>query len=372
MKMYDPKGVYTPAEVRAALEGSSGVRAISFRFERLSVDNVVLEDMKYVADGSVSNNMFADIKRTAKFTIKDGGGLNYLSDRIKPYVRIEMANGGFVEWPQGVFLLSTPSRSYVSGAAVFREVDGYDQLLVLRDDKVADRYAVLGGATYTTAITNLLTGMGLGINMTPSTLTLPSTVEWEPGTSRLAILNALLSAINYESAFFNEDGLLICRPYQAPSSRTAEYSYATDKTSIISGDVTQTLDLFSIPNKWVLVVSNPDDAPLSASFTNTSLSSPTSTVSRGRTIVDFRTGEAAADLATLQAKVERLAFNSSQVYEVVEFKSALMPAHQNADVYTVTIDGLDIGANYSETAWTMPLKAGELMAHTARRIVTIA
>src|SRR5690606_4925590 len=135
MRIFDPAGNYTPEEVQEALEAVTyGTREFEFRFERLDASNALIDEMDAVASCEVSNNQFADIKRTAKFTIKDGGAINYLSDRIKPYVRLRMNDGGYVEWSQGVFLLSTPSRAFQAGASVMREVEGYDQLLVLRDD----------------------------------------------------------------------------------------------------------------------------------------------------------------------------------------------------------------------------------------------
>lgn len=211
----------------------------------------------------------------------------------------------------------------------------------------------------------------LPMNITPSTKTLPVAMSWEPGTSYLRIINDLLSAVNYESAWFDENGTFVARPYQSPETRPPEYTYATDETSVISGTVDQVLDLYGVANKWVLVVSDPDRAAIVGSYTNTSPSSPTSTVNRGRTIVDFRTEQDAADSASLNAKAQRLAFEASQVYEEVEFSTAVMPIHSNSDVYTITVDEMGVGAKYSEHTWEMPLVAGGLMKHSARRIVNL-
>lgn len=370
MRLYDPAGVYTTAEVESTLKATLGSRSFVYKFELLDMNNVLLSEVDFVASCEVSNNFLADIKRKATFLIKDGIGVNYLSDRIKPYIGIKMNNGGYVWWPQGVFLLSTPSRTYTQGTDVMRVVQGYDQLLVLSDDKVADRYAIPAGTTYTAAIQAIISGTSIVANITPTTLTLPVTEEFEPGTSKLTILNRLLSFINYESATFDEDGILICQPYISPSNRAPEYIYATDTTSVISGDVTQTLDTFAVPNKWVRVVSEADRAPFTSTYTNTSLSSPTSTVNRGRTIVSFDTDDA-VDQTTLDAKVARLAFEASQVYEVIEFNTACMPIHQNNDVYIVDIDDLALNASFSEHEWTISFKTGSLMRHKARRIVTV-
>jgi len=276
---------------------------------------------------------------------------------------------GYVEWPLGVFLLATPKRTLGDDNVVRREVTAYDQLLVLTDDKVVDRYSIAAGTKYTDAINTLTFGLARAV--IPSSLALPAPMEWEPGTTKLRILNDLLGAINYEGAWFDERGVLICRPYQSPTDRAPEYDYATDARSVIGGELGQTVDLFSVPNRWVMVKSEADQAPLTATYTNTSSSSPTSTVSRGRVIVDFRTEEDAADQATLDAKVARLAFEASQVFENITFVTAAMPLHSNADVINLEVAELGIDGKYSEHTWELPLETGARMSHTVRRVVSV-
>ncbi len=200
---------------------------------------------------------------------------------------------------------------------------------------------------------------------------LPAVMEWEPGTSKLTIINDLLGAVNYESATYDEDGVFVGRPYITPQNRTAQFGYATDAESVITGDVNQSMDLFKIPNKWIIVVSEPDRTPLTGTYTNSDPLSPTSTVSRGRTIVEFRTEQNAPDQVTLDAQAARLAFEASQVYEVIEFNTALMPIHQNMDVFNLTIDGLEVANKYAEQSWSMTLANGATMTHRVRKVVSI-
>lgn len=370
MQPLDPANVYPDEEVMSALSAPQGTRQMFYRYDLLSEQNDYLGPIDWVLSGSVSNNSLADIKRTARFTILDRGSINYLKQRIRPRACLVMPDGGIVTWSLGVFLLSTPKRTLSEVGVVMRDVEAYDQLVVLRDDKVSDRYSVAAGVLYTTAIATIL--FGFAVNITPSALTLPAAMEWEPGTSKLRILNDLLAAINYESAWFDELGRCVCRPYQSPAIRTSEYTYADGQASVRRGAAEQTLDLFSVPNKWVLVKSEADQGtPLIGTYTNNNPSSPTSTVARGRTIVDFREEEDAANQATIDAKAARLGFEASQVFEAITFDTAAMPMHSNADVLTLDIPGLGIDAKYSEQSWELPLEVGATMKHTARRVVTI-
>jgi len=362
---------HTADEVLAALRGRSGNRRWKFRYELLDTSNSKTADLTNILGCSVEQNWLADIKRKASFELTDDGGINFLADRIRPYVRLYLPPYGtddWVEWPQGVFLLSTPSRRDEQ-SSILRDVEAYDLLQVYADDLVSDRYTVTAGTVYTTAISTLLGSTPK--NITASSKTLPVAKDWDPGTSKLSIINSLLGAINYESLSFDEAGTAVVKPYVAPSSRAEEYVYADDENSLMVPGVDQTLDLYSIPNKWVLVVSDPDQAALVSSYTNTDPSSPTSTVRRGRTITDFRTEQDAADQASLDAKVARLAFEASQIYEAIEFQTGLMPIHSGNDVYRLTYSPLAINDRYSEHSWSMRLEAGAPMAHRARRVVNV-
>lgn len=202
--------------------------------------------------------------------------------------------------------------------------------------------------------------------------TLPTTKEWEPGTSKLTIINDLLGSANFESAFFDEDGVLILRPYESPTLRPSEYIYETNSESIISGNVDQTIDLFAVPNSWVIVYSDPESEPMVAKYTNDNPHSITSTVNRGRKIVDVRSEtEAPASQSALDAKVMRLAEEASQIYEHITFTTALNPIHQNGDVYNLVIDGLVVDDKFSEQNWSMVLEPGGEMQHEVRRSVEI-
>lgn len=315
-------------------------------------------DLALVALGSETGAVYAD-----ELLVTDGDYAGDYFDGTFP------SRPGYVEWPLGVFLLATPERVLDEFGQVTREVDAYDQLLVLQQDRTIDRLSIPAGTLYTDAIAGLVTEFATAI--VPSALALPTALEWEPGESRLRILNDLLGAINYESAAFDERGVLTCQPYQSPAVRAPQHVYATDEASVITGSPSQVVDLFDVPNRWVLVKSEADQAPLVAVYTNASSASPTSTVSRGRVITELVTESDAPDLATLEEKAARLAFEASQVYEVVTFSTLIMPTHGNADVLDLELEGLGIGARYSEHSWGFDLVAGATMAHKARRVVNV-
>ncbi|PZN05073.1 MAG: hypothetical protein DIU76_08295 [Bacillota bacterium] len=385
---------YTADEVRAALHGAA--RYMSYKYELLDDQNRHKAWLPNVLEGKISYNALAEIKRTARFVLREDPSvpIDWLRDRIRPWALLRMprkavtsyvylqatqvsewrglGEWGYAEFPLGVFLLSSPTRRETDTGAVVREVEAYDQLVVLRDSRVTSRYVVPAGTNYIAAVSQVLTEAGIQEqDLLPTPLTLPVDREWEPGTTRLQIANDLLLAINYQSLYFDAQGRAVARPYRDPSELPPEYTYRDDDESVILPGVEEELDLWDVPNQWILYVSEPDREPLYAVYTNTNPASPTSTVNRGRVITAEPEQVDAADQATLDALAQRKAQEASQVYQSVEFETAIMPMHGDMDVLQLEYTRLGIKARYREHQWEMDLRPGGRMRHVVRRVVSV-
>lgn len=345
-------------------------RRLSFRYELLDRDLNKKADLNNVTDGEIRHNAFATIKRTARFSLIDTGEIDYLNDRIKPFIRL-WVNNQWAEFPQGVFLLSTPTRSDSTGR-VLRYIEAYDGLLVLTDDKFEQRYIVPEGTHYYDAIRDILLSAGITrYNLENTDKTLTRSLEFAPGTDKLSAINDLLSQINYMPLHVDVNGVYTSAYYRSPQVKAADYTYKDDELSVTYQGMEEELDLFSIPNKWVVVCTNAEQNPLLSSYTNDNPDSITSTVNRGRIIVDYREVSDIADQASLDAYVQRIAFEASQVYGKLAFETALMPQHDYSDVLEIEYSPLNIIGKYAETSWTMPLAIGGKMRHEVRKVVTI-
>ncbi|ESU71179.1 hypothetical protein T260_15150 [Geobacillus thermopakistaniensis] len=388
---------FTAEQVKAAIHMAGGSRKIDFRYELLDKNDNVIGDLNNVIDAEISMDSLASIKRTAKFRLKDDGSINFLSDRIRPYLRLYVPpgrllgryyyffqssfsaefdlrvapeKGGWVEFPLGIFLLSSPTRKD-SNQNIYRDVEAYDGLLILRDDKFDTRYTVRAGTNYRQAVIDILASAGITKhNIEQTDKVLPVDMEFEPGKEKLEAINALLTAINYTPIHVDVYGYFTSMTYRSPSIRSAEYTYKDDELSIIYAGMEEELDLFNVPNKWVVLCSNAEQS-LMSSYTNSNPNSPTSTVNRGRTIVDYREVTDIADQQSLDAYVQRIAFEASQVYGKLTFETALNPLHDYMDVLEIDYSPLGIKGKYVETGWTMPLKAGARMKHEVRKVVAI-
>jgi len=361
---------YTKKQILDVLQFRKGLNEVKFRYDLLDKDEKKIKTLDNVINGVISMAAFAQIKRTAVFEIKEDESINYLSDRIQPFFMLKMQDG-WIEYPLGIFLLSSPTR-IESDTAVYRRVEAYDGLVVLRDDRFLNRYSIAAGTNYITAINTILDSAGINkINIESNENNLNSAKEFEPGIDKLKAVNELLRAINWTTLWIDERGYYTAGRYTSPSDRPAEYDYLDDDVSILSEGMEEDLDLFDVANSWAVTMSNPEELPLHSELINNNINSPTSYQNRGRYIVDFREIDNIASQEALDAYVGRLAFNASQVYGELEFATAINPLHSYSDVLNIRYENLDIDNKYSETNWIMPLQAGAMMKHEVRKIINI-
>ncbi|WP_163102247.1 hypothetical protein [Peribacillus alkalitolerans] len=374
------KNGYTKKEIMDVLHSRRGPRKLRFRYDLLDKQNRFIKTLNSVLSGEVSMDSLADIKRKARFTIKDDGSINFFSDRIQPFVEIEiptlrrhseMIPKSWIAFPLGIFLLSSPTRKDQTNG-VFRDVDAYGGLVILRDDKFDSTYVIPSGTKVYDAIIALLLSAGIAsYNIEFTNAVLQRDIEFEPGKEKLYAVNELLRQINYTPIYDDVNGIFTSAPYRSPAVKAIDYTYRDDDASVTFQGMEEVLDLFEVPNKWVVVCSNPEQTPIGSTYINENMDSPSSTINRGRTIVDYREVSDIADQTTLDAYVQRIAFEASQVYGKITFETALMPMHDYGDILEIDYSPLNIMGKYSETSWTMPLAIGGKMRHEVRKVVTI-
>ncbi len=344
------------------------VREVSYQYEILNNKDIKIDDLQ-VTSGNITFDGGAVIKRTASFTVRKSSLTDWLNIRIKPYFRLKIGNE-YHEWPLGIFIPSTGSRAVSIGD--FVSLECYDASLIITEDKLENRYLISSGTLYINAIQTLLNSAGIWKIKIPYTTAVVGTdKEFETGTSKIDIINALLAEINYTSIWVDENGYFCSSSYVIPTLRQVEYEYKADSKSIILTDGrTEETDLFNTPNKWVVTASTPEKVPLSASYTNTNPTSKISTISRGRVITKVEKINDIADQDTLNSYVERLAYEqSSRIYNTVRFSTPNMPHHTYSDC--LWFEDMGIASKFIETAWEMDLNINGKMTHQIRRVINI-
>ncbi len=362
---------YTEQEILNALFAVSGSRTLKFRYDLLDKNENKIGILDNVMSCNINYDSLADIKRTARFELKDTCEIDWLNEKIQPFVLLRMLDGNWVEFSQGIFLLPTPRRHH-NGSFISRSIEAYDGNLILNNDKFLKRYTISSGISYYDAIVQIIKSAGISkINIEYTDKVLDRDLEFEIGDTKLTRVNELLEAINYVQLHVDENGYFTSYKYISPSDRIPEITYRDDKQSVIIPDVEEEIDIFNVANSWVCVASNPESEPLVSTYENNNPDSKTSIINRGMRIVDYRTIDEIADQYTLNDYVSRIAYEASQIYGNIDFKSAVMPIHGYSNVLNFNYSGLSINDKYSEVSWSMPLTAGGQMNHRIRKVVSI-
>ena len=222
-----------------------------------------------------------------------------------------------------------------------------------------------------TVVQQILTTCGVALSITTASAATLATdrEDWEIGTDYLTICNDLLAEINYKPVWFDVQGIAHIEPYTQALAANIKHRYGgTEILRPISADASEETDIFSTPNVFVCVCSNPDlEDALVATAVNESPTSATSTFKRNMRIVQVTKVDNVASQDELQTIANRLMSESQQTVKTISFETFSEGNHGIGDA--ISIDHPDIGGIYEETAWSITLRAGELMKHTAKRTV---
>lgn len=291
--------------------------------------------------------------------------VDLLSDEIQPILTVDGT-----EYPLGVFRAATVTTAVTKYGKTVK-AEAYDRCWLLKSNKTQTRVHYAKGTSYLTVVQQILTTCGVALAITTASAATLATdrEDWEIGTDYLTICNDLLAEINYKPVWFDVQGIAHIEPYTQALAANIKHRYGgTEILRPISADASEETDIFSTPNVFVCVCSNPDlEDALVATAVNESPSSATSTFKRNMRIVQVTKVDNVASQEELQTIANRLMSESQQTVKTISFETFSEGNHGIGDA--ISIDHPDIGGIYEETAWSITLGAGELMKHTAKRTV---
>lgn len=316
-----------------------GHRVLSFRYELLDRwENLVGLVRTAPYGGSLSWSAQASIKGGGTLPVVDPGeGIDWVHARVRPVAVLSSATTSQrVEVPLGVYLAAAPSEDWSDEGRRW-EVDLLDKAVILDQDVPTD---AAGNATAYTApagsnVVALVAGMILGVGesvaaIEPGPEVLTSALVFEPGTTKLRIINELLDAANYFSLWTDGLGQFRVTKYRSPQDRPVAYELLAPFTrgprSLMAPDWSRERDVYTVPNRYVAVSQGDGDAEgLVATAVNDDPASPFSRASRGRWVTQVEEGVEATSLASLQAYADRKLLAASGVSSKVEVAHAYLP-----------------------------------------------
>lgn len=322
-------------------------------------------------DGKISYDATSSIMRTfsgtaMKCEILD---INLIDEKIVPWFCVKIG-GDVLRYPLGKFIIS-PSFS-VSGPEKNVAINGYDLGKIALDDKIVTRIVKNKDAFYTVELQEMLSELYSVCSVESSQLKRQNTTEWEPGSSKLQIINDILTSLNYYPLHFSEYGIPLAKPYVLPESQNIDMYYKADKKSIILPYSNLSSNRFEIPNKFVRYVESVDSQYMISSYVNDDPNDKLSTVNRGRTIVDIQSVSDIASQNELDAYVRRCAASKMAVVDTIVFRTLNMPGHGFKNCLYLDAEELGIREKLIEVGWEMDLKIGGEMLHKCTKVVSIS
>lgn len=274
-----------------------------------------------VGSGTIARSAAATVKASASITVQDTGQVtDWTQVRVQPWIEV---NG--TAWPLGVFIPDVPADTY-TGTGRTVEVALLDKATILDGDSFGVTYGVEKGTLVAAAVRQIIESTGepaTGIEDDGAALL--TSVESEPGASKLSIVNDLLAAAGYFSLHTSGHGSFRADPYVRPSQRPVLADFTDQDNAGVTGlyvpNFTREQDVGAVPNR-VRVVSQAgeSDEALTAEAVNTDPDSPYSFDRLGywRTVVeeDVQTTSQAA----LQSYAERRLIDLSAPQETVEIE----------------------------------------------------
>lgn len=217
------------SQIDLALQGGYGPPHAYPRMYRVDREANRLGDISSkLLSGNISVDRTQPVSRSGAFTLKDLDGFDVKTDWLMPVYVMEL-NGIELEFEQGIFQATLPSKSYME-RTTSTSVTANDLSVLLATGKFAYPFTVSAGTNYTTAVRSIASLAGITrLNISPTTKTLPNDFTWYQGTPYGTGINDLLQGINYLPFWFDRKGVLTSRPRVQMVQRTADVTYGTDR-----------------------------------------------------------------------------------------------------------------------------------------------
>lgn len=245
------------------------------------------------------------------------------------YVRIYLIaiqNGYTEKIPLGTFLVQTPGASFDGKNNKF-SIDAYTPLIELKENDPPLGYSILKGENIMDRASNLCEeNLRAPVVPAKSSSELYSNFVSNLDDSWLTFITDLIANAKYTFSL-DELGRVLFAPEQDIASLQSVWTFEDNDISILYPDISDTRDLYGIPNV-VEVVYSTDSGYLYSKIVNDDPNSPISTVVRGREVT-YRasnpsfSGEPTQDQIDEYAK--QLLRNLSCLEHTIKFKHGYCP-----------------------------------------------
>lgn len=293
-------------------------------FEYYIVDPDTWEDktrIDTVKSASITRDSSVETLGSATFDLGESIGECY----VRSYL-VTIQNGVRERFPLGTHLVQTPNISF-DGKTSSISVDAYTSLLELKENPPPLGYTVMKESNIMDYARMIVREqMRAPVVAADSSDTLYSDFVANTDDTWLSYLGDLIANAKY-SFDLDERGRVLFAPEQKTAALQPVWTYTDDNSSILYPDLSVEHDIYGVPNV-VEVIYSENSKYFYSEAVNDDSSSPTSTVNRGRRILQRVTNPSISGIPT-QAQIDeyaKLALKSASSLEyTISYTHAYCP-----------------------------------------------
>lgn len=329
-----------------------------WRYMRVSWDTwEEVEEYDQVISGNEEESYFTSVKESGKAEF-EGKSLSQ-TDLVRTYYEFTDEDGESVSVVTSTMLVEYSKETIREDGAASGSVSLYGVLKVADDRLCGLPYTVSAGVNAVNSARDILNALGLRTSVTASSYTLANDHTFDADDSYLTVVNWLLSAAGYGSAYADPMGTVVLAPYVDASKREPVFTFKADAQSIMYPEVEDENDFVETCNV-VRMYSEDEFGNYWAVASNVDGDSPSSLPNRGnreRTMYEEETelkpvydpeGAIANEItkgnqraeALAQIAKQKLIDNSAEI-EYVTIGNGMYPIHQ----------GDSIAIEYADRTW---------------------
>ena len=280
--------------------------ADGWRFELVSRIGQTIGTLEGVLPGaSVSGNVNAEIRWAGSLDVYGDPGVDWNKVRVRP-VRHWDDGAQSGETPYGLYVVK-PAEAVEDSTGTVTKLDLLDRTIVVSEDRVTGTFTVPAGRNIVGAVAEIIGSTGeSGVALTPTEDVTRTDLVWEPGTTKLRIINDLAEHAGYFALWADHRGQFRFEPYTPPQDRPVVVRFRPGEHATFLPDVGWKSEA-TVHNRVVCVSQETGEGPaMIATAENENPASPYSFQAQGRWVTRFEQGVEAASQAVLNQHAQRL------------------------------------------------------------------
>lgn len=293
----------------------------------------------WILQGNVQLDTDSDVPMTFNAQILYPDRLEPFKHFLAPYLTVVYADGTFRKEQVGLFAVVPMNKTYTWHDTI-GELDGRDLTWYIGQQSFEKTYKFKKGANFIDTVRDLIEGAGFTRhNIRASDRKAGRERTWPPGTSKLEIINELLTACSFYKLYADRHGVLMSKPFIKIDSAHVAGTYRSGDGAYTVEPFTMTPSLDTLANYIVVLKDDPEAKPntvIKAVRKNNDPRSPTSIPNIG-TIMKVVTDGNIADQKAADEMADKMVKEWSNVYVEAQLHTFPEPWHDPYEVYELDL-----------------------------------